>query len=32
MSAAQNGHDAVAKTLLQWGATVDQADTVGFVK
>ena len=32
MVAAQSGHDAVAKALLEQGATVDHADTVGFVK
>ena len=30
--AAQNGHDAVVKMLLEWGATVDYATTVSFVK
>ena len=32
MGAAQTGHDAVVETLLERGATVDHADTVGFVK
>ena len=32
MHAAQNGHDAVVKMLLERNATIDQADTVGFVK
>ena len=32
MSAALNGHDAVVKTLSQWGAAVDHAATVGFVR
>ena len=32
MSAANNGHVAVIETLLEQGAAVDQAKTVGFVK
>ena len=32
MVAAQNGHDAVVKTLLEWGASVNRANTVGFLK
>ena len=32
MHAAQNGHDAVVKTLLERGAAVGQTEIVGFVK
>ena len=32
MSAAKHGHDAVVQTLLERGATVNHANTVGFVK
>ena len=31
MDAARNGHDAVVQTLLEWGAAVNHANTVGFV-
>ena len=30
--AAENGHDAVVKTLLERGAAVDHTETVGFAK
>ena len=32
MHAAKKGHNAVVKTLLERGAAVDTANTVGFVK